>query len=70
MNSEFTDSQTLKIWDRSAIVATLEVMAQDLATRAGTTMDNVVVSRTGPDTFTARLIDDQFSPEPHQEVHC
>lgn len=70
MNCEFTDSLTLKIWDRSTIVAALDVMVQDLATRAGTTMDNVAVSRTGPDTFTARLISDHSCSELHQEVPC
>jgi hypothetical protein len=70
MNCEFTDSLMLKIWDRSTIVAALDVMVQDLARHARTTMDNVVVSRTGPDTFTARLVGDHSCTELHQEVPC
>ena len=70
MNCKCTDSLTLKIWDRSTIVATLDVMVQDLATRAATRTDSVVVSRSGPDTFTARLIGDHSCLEVHQEVPC
>lgn len=69
MIPESTDSITLKIWDRLATVATLEGTVQELATRAGTTKDNVIVSRSGPDTFTARLIGDSY-PDPLQEVPC
>lgn len=69
MTQEPTDSITLKIWDRSAIAATLEGAVQELATRAGTTKDDVIVSRSGPDTFTARLIGDSYA-DPLQEVPC
>lgn len=70
MPPESTDSITLKIWDRSAIVGTLESMVQELATRAGTTKDSVKVSRSGPDTFTAHVIDDDSYADPLQEVPC
>lgn len=69
MTPESTESITLKIWDPSAIVATLEDAVQELATRAGTSIDNVIVGRSGPDTFTARLIGDSCT-DPLQEVPC
>jgi hypothetical protein len=69
MTPESTESITLKIWDRSAIFSTLEGVVQELATRAGTTKDSVVVGRSGPDTFTVRLIGDSY-PDPLQEVPC
>lgn len=70
MNCKCTDTLTLKIWDRSTIVAALDVMVQDLAARARTTMDHVEVSRAGPDIFTARLVGDHSCDELHQEVPC
>lgn len=69
MTLESTNSITLKIWDRSAIAATLEGVVQELAARAGTTEDSVIVSRSGPDTFTARLIGDSHAG-PLLEVPC
>ncbi|UZX05630.1 hypothetical protein F8G81_20485 [Arthrobacter sp. CDRTa11] len=70
MNCECTDSLTLKIWDRSTIIATLDGMVQNLAARAATRTDSVVVSRSGPDTFTARLTGDHSCSDLHQEVPC
>jgi|UPI0005C1FCA2 hypothetical protein len=70
MTSESRDSITLKIWDRLTTVSTLEVIVQELATRAGTTEDSVKISRCGPDTFTARLTSDDSYTDPHPEVPC
>jgi hypothetical protein len=70
MNCECTDFLALKIWDRSTIVVALDVMVQDLAMRARTTMDHVEVSRTGPDIFTTRLVGEHSCDELHLEVPC
>ena len=70
MTSESTDSITLKIWDRSTAASTLEAMVKELATRAGTTKDSVIINRCGPVTFTARLISDDSYTDPHPEVPC
>ena len=55
MNSESADSITLRIWNRSTMGRTLDDAVQELATRAGTSMGNIVVTRSGPNTFTASL---------------
>jgi hypothetical protein len=55
MNPETTHAITLKIWDRSAIDQTLADVVQELATRAGASAHNIVVTRTGPNTYTASL---------------
>lgn len=70
MTSKSTDSITLKIWDRATTASTLEVMVQELATRAGTTKDSIIISSCGPNTFTARLISDDSFTEPLSEVPC
>lgn len=70
MISEPTNSITLKIWDPTTTASTLESLVQDLATRAGTTKDSVVISRSGPKTFTAQLISHDSYADPHPEVPC
>lgn len=55
MNSEGTDSLTVKAWDRSTVGSSLENAVQELATRVNTSPDNIVVTRSGPNTFTASI---------------
>lgn len=54
MTREAAPTMTLKLWDRSSIIESLETLVQDLATQSGASINRVVVTR-GPDTFTASL---------------
>lgn len=55
MNLEFAESITLTIWDRSAMDHALDSVVRDLSKRAKGSECGILVTRTGPNTFTASL---------------
>jgi hypothetical protein len=55
MTFETIDSITLKIWDRSTMDRTLDTAVQQLSTKAKTANCGILVTRSGPGTFTVSL---------------
>ncbi len=62
MTSEAAPFISLKIWDHSTLDSTLEAAVQELAAATRTTTRSIVVTRSGPNIFTATLHPDG-SPE-------
>ncbi|RAM37312.1 hypothetical protein DBZ45_10895 [Arthrobacter globiformis] len=61
MTPESADSITLRIWDRSTVERTLENAVQQLAERTRTSKHSIVVTRSGPNTYTASLDPDSLT---------